>query len=152
MRYPAHLKQFLTAAFLFGVMLLSPAHAEEKASDYAPKVVMAVFTSDVARQDLLLRNIKNLRKAEPLTQVEVVAFGPGLSLLTRVEPRRGHDNELGGAIASLADQGVKFLACANTMKAQKLTTADLLPAATVVPSGIAHVISRQTDGWAYFAP
>ncbi|MDZ7647160.1 MAG: DsrE family protein [Cytophagales bacterium] len=46
-------------------------------------------------------------------------------------------------------KGVVFAACNNTMKRRKLTKADLLPTATVVPSAMIELTLKQEKGWAY---
>lgn len=136
-------------ALLFAALgiVAQPAMAAETKK---PRVVVALFTKDTARQDLLMRNLQNLRKDRPQATIEVVAFGPGLSLVTRKVD--GSDNSMSKSVAALSEAGVKFLACGNTMRAMKISKDDLLPNVGVVPSGIVHVVDRQQEGWAYFAP
>lgn len=49
----------------------------------------------------------------------------------------------------LADGDVVFAACRNTTRRQHVTAEALLPFATTVDSGVAEVVRRQDDGWAY---
>ena len=42
--------------------------------------------------------------------------------------------------------------CRNTLTARGLSEADLHPQAEVVPSGVAHLVLRQAEGWAYLRP
>jgi intracellular sulfur oxidation DsrE/DsrF family protein len=49
----------------------------------------------------------------------------------------------------LADAGVVFAACENTMKRKNLTKADLFDFATTVDAGVAEVVRRQEAGWSY---
>jgi uncharacterized protein len=77
------------------------------------------------------------------SQVEVVFYGPGLSMLTKSgaayeEPLR-----------QLSDKGVKLLACRNAMKMRNVKTEDLFPFAGQVDSGIAEIVRKQEAGWAY---
>lgn len=144
---PRRLALFLGLLFAALGFIARPALA---ADTKKPHVVVAMFTKDTARQELLMRNLQNLRKERPQATIEVVAFGPGLSLVTQKVD--GKENTLGKSVASLAEGGVKFLACANTMRAMNVKKEDLLPKVGIVPSGIVHVIDRQQEGWAYFAP
>ena len=54
--------------------------------------------------------------------------------------------------AALADQGVRFVACQNTMRERSLQAGDLLPGVGTVPSGAYEVVRRQQVGYAYFKP
>ena len=56
------------------------------------------------------------------------------------------------AVASALQQGVKIVACENTMHGQHLTPADMLPAIGYVPSGVGELLKRQQQGWAYVRP
>lgn len=127
-----------------------PAVAADAADAKRPRVVVAVFTKDASRQQLLMHNLQNIVADRPQATVEVVAFGPGLSLVTRKVD--GSDNSMSKSVAALSEAGVKFLACGHTMRAMKVSKEDLLPNVGTVPSGIVHVVDRQQEGWAYFAP
>jgi intracellular sulfur oxidation DsrE/DsrF family protein len=76
------------------------------------------------------------------TDVEVLAYGPGIGILAK-----------GAATASqmpdLEKQGVKFVACQNAMRSAKLTQADLLPGVTSVPSGVVELVRKQEAGFSY---
>jgi intracellular sulfur oxidation DsrE/DsrF family protein len=76
-------------------------------------------------------------------QVEVVFIGPGLNMLRKTNTT----DEQG--LKRLADYGVNFLACQNSMGAMKLTTEDLFPFASQVRSGVAEVVRKQEAGWSY---
>ena len=99
---------------------------------------------DPARQEAVLRNVGHLRSAlDPATAVELVVHGPGLALLRR-------DGTLADEVGAL--EGVTLVACANTMARLGLEASDLLPGVVVVPAGIAHLVHRQAEGWAYVRP
>ena len=42
-----------------------------------------------------------------------------------------------------------FAACENTMRKKKVTKEPLLPFVTTVDSGVAEVVRKQEEGWAY---
>ena len=49
----------------------------------------------------------------------------------------------------LAQAGVVFAACENTMRRQNVGKADLLPFVTTVDSGVAEIVRKQEAGWSY---
>jgi uncharacterized protein len=77
------------------------------------------------------------------SQVEVVFFGPGLSMLTKTS------TAYEAPLKQLSDKGVKLFACRNAMKVRNVKTEDLFPFAGEVDSGIAEIVRKQEAGWAY---
>jgi intracellular sulfur oxidation DsrE/DsrF family protein len=116
----------------------------QSATGKAHKVVFAVTSGDEADWNLSLGNIRNLLaglKPDPV-EVEVVAFGGGIVLVKS-------DSSVAADIAKLQADGVKFVACQNSMRARHLELKDLLPGVTPVPSGIVEVVTKQEQGWVY---
>lgn len=142
--YPLLLGLWLSALMLLAAPLAAQA---ADASAKAPRVVMQMTDGMPDKQSLLLANINNLinHYGQGKVVVEVVAFGPGLSLLYK-------DNPLGPRIRELTARGVRFKACENTMKAQGKQLSDLNPVSEPVPSGIAYLMDRQAAGWFYYRP
>jgi intracellular sulfur oxidation DsrE/DsrF family protein len=62
------------------------------------------------------------------------------------------DSTVAARIDEALAAGVKVAACENTMKAQKLAQADMLPNLTYVPAGVTQIMKRQQQGWAYIRP
>lgn len=89
-----------------------------------------------------------LRKYGDDIELVVTVIGPGLHLLAR-EPRRPIPAELRERAASLAQYGVAFHACGNTMKALGWTAEDLVDYAQVVPIGADDLMRLQERGFAY---
>ncbi|WP_334133900.1 DsrE family protein, partial [Tepidimonas sp.] len=53
----------------------------------------------------------------------------------------------------LANRGVEFRVCNNTLVARKIDAAKLLPEAKIVPSGVAEVAKLQArEGFVYLRP
>ena len=107
-------------------------------------VVFHVTSGDPTAWNQALNNAANFQAAMGADKVliEVVVNGPGINMVkadSKVEPR------VTGALAN----GVKFAACEQTMKAMKLTKADMAPGIGYVPGGIVEVVERQRDGWSY---
>ena len=111
------------------------------------KVVFQVSDSDVAKWNLTMNNIRNVQQelgADKVT-IEIVAYGPGIGLLKLESP-------VGQRIAEALDQRVQVVACENTMTAQKLTKADMLPNISYVPAGVVELMQKQQQGYAYIRP
>jgi intracellular sulfur oxidation DsrE/DsrF family protein len=114
------------------------------ASGKTHKIVFAVTSGDEADWNLSLGNIRNLLAGlkPDAVEVEVVAFGGGIVLVKS-------DSSVAADIAKLQADGVKFVACQNSMRARHLELKDLLPGVTPVPSGIVEVVTKQEQGWVY---
>jgi intracellular sulfur oxidation DsrE/DsrF family protein len=114
------------------------------------KVVVHVNFAQTTHQRVGLANIEHILKAagdEGLkAEVEVVCHGDGLRLVEKAR------TELADEVAAQANQGVRFVACQNTMRQRSLGPEDLLPGVGTVPSGAYEVVRRQQDGYAYFKP
>ena len=116
------------------------------------KVVIQVSSADPVTQKIALNNAVNLQKALGIdnVDVEIVAYGPGLSLLTQ-----GEKNKQAKRVASLAMQDITFSACGNTMKkiAKKSgKEPTLVEGVTVVPGGVIRIMELQNQGYAYIRP
>jgi intracellular sulfur oxidation DsrE/DsrF family protein len=111
------------------------------------KVVVHVNVPESGVQGAGLKNVTNILKEAPDTQVEVVCHGAGIGL---VEKARTDHAE---AVEALVKKGVKFVACENTMRQKSIKKDDLLPGVGTVPSGAVEVVRKQRKGgFAYFKP
>ena len=91
-----------------------------------------------------------LRKYGDDVEIVVSVFGPGIHLVGK-RPKRAISHDLQQRAASLADYGVAFHACGNTMKSLGWTEEDLLPFANVVPIGVDDIMLLQEKGFAYMS-
>jgi intracellular sulfur oxidation DsrE/DsrF family protein len=91
-----------------------------------------------------------LRKYGDDVEIVIGAFGPGIHLVGK-RPQRAIPHELQQRAGSLADYGVAFHACGNTMKSLGWTDEDLLPFARVVPIGVDDIMLLQERGFAYMS-
>ena len=139
------------AALLFGLSLVAaqPAFSAE-APEQGHKVVIQISSGDEATQTLALNNAVNVQThyGPENVEVEVVAYGPGLSVLT-------NKNTAATRVKSLAIQGITFSACANTMKAIEKKTGkkpELTEGVKVVPAGVGRIIELQEQGYSYIRP
>lgn len=110
-------------------------------------VVIQVSEADPAKWEMALINARNVRKAygDQNVGVEIVAYGPGLKMLR-------DDSPVASALEEAKRNGVKLLACGNTMRMTHTTRAELNRAVDVVPAGIVEIMERQQDGYAYVRP
>jgi uncharacterized protein len=91
-----------------------------------------------------------LRKYGDDIELIVTAIGPGLNLLA-LRPIRAISPEHQQRVASLAEYGVNFQACGNTMKTMNWTKKDLVAFAHVVPIGIDEIMQLQEKGFSYIS-
>jgi intracellular sulfur oxidation DsrE/DsrF family protein len=109
------------------------------------KVVLQMNTDGPDSWNQLFGNIQNIQQVfgADKIQIEVVAYGKGLSLLLKTNS--AYEERMKKAIAS----GVVLAACQNTMRLRKVTTEDLFPFSSQVDSGVAELIRKQEAGWSY---
>ena len=135
----------LLTAFLLLVMAHS-AHAAEKIH----KLVIQVSTDDVRTQNIAMNNAVNLQKAlgQDNIIIEIVAYGPGLTMLTPKSPASKR-------VPNLAMQDITFSACGNTKaKVEEKTgkPVTLVEGVQIVPAGVLRIMELQEQGYAYIRP
>jgi intracellular sulfur oxidation DsrE/DsrF family protein len=111
------------------------------------KVVFQVSDADPQKWNLALNNARNVQDDldRENVEIEIVAYGPGIGML------KG-DSPVAKRVADALHGGVKIVACENTMKAQKLVYADMLPTIGYVPAGVVELMKKQQQGYAYIRP
>jgi len=119
-------------------------------STSVPKVVYHL--SDADKVGFVLGNIDNHFKGmggADKVHIALVVHGPALLAF-----RPGHaDAQLTRHFAAVAAQGVDLGACGNTLDAQQLTVADLLPGFTRIgEGGVVRLARLQAQGYAYLRP
>ncbi len=145
MRY-ACMTGFLIATL---ALSLSPVPSQAAATPHRHRlgVVVQVSNDNPEAWDFTLLNISYIQAqlGKNRLPIEVVAFGPGIFMLTRNSVVR---ERLGKAMKN----GVRFVACEDSMQAHKLAREDMYPGITFVPLGIAEIVSKQRQGWSYLKP
>ena len=108
-----------------------------------PRAVFQVSDADPAKWNLTLANVGNAQEAlgKDAAEIEIVAFGPGIDMLRK-------DSPVAARVAEALHGGVRIVACQNTMRARKLTPADMLPEIGYVPSGVVEIMQREREGYA----
>jgi intracellular sulfur oxidation DsrE/DsrF family protein len=97
-------------------------------------------------------NIRNHLAADPKVKIVVVAHGLGIDFLLDGATNQ-MDQAFAGGVSDLANKGVEFRVCNNTLVSRKISTDKLLMEAKVVPSGVAEVATLQAkQGYVYLRP
>lgn len=132
---------------LLALLLASFSHAQESkapGSSGKHRIVFEVTMDGPEQWTAVLNNVENVRTAlGAATEIEVVAHSRGLGLLI------AKDNPLTDRMKTLANGGVVFAACENTMKKKNVTKDQLVPFAITTDSGVAEVVRKQEAGWSY---
>lgn len=137
---------FSLGAVVLATTLMST-EAQAQAAPVKNRIVFQVSDNDPAKWGLTLNNVQNVQAdlgAENVDQ-EIVVYGPGIAMLKA-------DSPLAQRIAGALKNGVKVVACETTLKAQKLTYADMLPNIGYVPAGVVELMQKQQQGYAYIRP
>jgi intracellular sulfur oxidation DsrE/DsrF family protein len=133
----------LTAA---GLLCLSAASAADPAAK-KNRIVIQVSDDDARKWNLALANAHNLQvdlgKAE--VDIEIVAYGPGIGMLK-------DDTPVANRVLDEMADGVRFVACGNTMAAQKLSPDDMVKGIEYAKAGVVRIMQRQQQGWSYLRP
>ena len=111
------------------------------------KVIFQVSDADPAKWNLALNNAKNVQQMVGADKVdaEIVVYGPGIGMLK-------FDSSVASRVEEAQKSNVTIVACENTMKAMKLTKADMLPNTSYVPAGVVELMRKQNEGYAYIRP
>ena len=114
------------------------------------KVVMQLSDSlEQAYEGLV--NIQNVLQLDPKLKFTVVGYSRAIRFLLN-----GTKTPTGalfsGMIGDLANQGVEFKACRNTLTFLKIPTSDVVLEATLVPDGVYELVRLQSLGWYYIKP
>lgn len=114
-------------------------------------VVYQLNKSEAEYHDHVLFSIgAMLRQYGDNIKIAVVAFGPGIHALLKA-PQRPVSQTVREKVASLADYGVDFYACGNTLKSLRLGERDVVAAARVVEVGASQLMELQKQGYAYIS-
>ena len=135
-------------AALAALMLLTVLPAFGQTSAATPnRVVMQVSDNDPGKWNLALNNARNLQAdlGASNVEIEIVAYGPGIGMLKA-------DSVVGNRIGDALGNGVKVVACENTMRGQKLSKSDMLGGISYVGAGVVDIMQKQQQGFAYLRP
>jgi intracellular sulfur oxidation DsrE/DsrF family protein len=137
---------------LLAARQLHAGHTETHFEDIAAhRIVYQCNKADQEyQQHILFSAGELLRKYGDDVEIVIATFGRGIHLVAE-HPQRPVPAELQQRAGSLAEYGVRFHACGNTMKSLGWTSIDLLPFARVVPIGVDDIMLLQEQGFAYMS-
>jgi intracellular sulfur oxidation DsrE/DsrF family protein len=138
---------------LMGVILLAGlagaggAFAAEPPAAPTYRVVFAVTVNDEHVWNEVFGNFRNIQRAlgPENVAIEMVVYGDGIAMLR-------DDSLVPNKVDEALEEGVKIVACENTMKAQNISRDTMLPNIGYVEAGIVELIKLQQAGWAYVRP
>jgi intracellular sulfur oxidation DsrE/DsrF family protein len=133
----------LSSMLMFSAQISADSHTKNK-------IVIQVSTDDPRTQKIALNNAVNMQKLYGIDNIdiEIVAYGPGLGLMTTKSGQASR-------VTSLAMQDITFSACGNTMKKVASKTGkmpELLEGVGQVTAGVARIMELQQQGYAYIRP
>ena len=144
----------LAAIALMSIVLASP----DLAADGKPhRIAIQIDQNDPQVMNMVLNNATNVieyyRARNEDVDIDVVAYGPGLHML------RSDTSPVQDRVKRLKDMvfpgKIQFSACNNTRQGMEKTEGHAIPIlsdATVVPSGVVHLMELQEQGWSYVRP
>ena len=144
----------LTAIALISIAATTGALAAEPRPH---RVAIQVDQNDPQVMNLALNNATNVieyyRGKNEDVDIDVVTYGPGLHML------RADTSPVQDRIKRLKDMvfpgKIQFSACNNTKQGMEKAEGhaiSLVPDATIVPSGVVHLMELQEQGWSYVRP
>jgi hypothetical protein len=148
------LKSWLTFGLLCLSLLIAGQSmaASDSSKPFAEKrIVLQISDPNPFKQTLVLNVANNLIKAyggPDKVDIEIVAFGPGLRLLFE-------ENANTGRIQALAESGVRFAACSNTINNMSKNIGKkpaLNPNSVVVSAGVVRIIELVDEGYMLIKP
>lgn len=115
------------------------------------KVVYHINDAEVA--GAALRNVQNHLDAvgDENVSVVVVTHGKGIDFLLD-DWKDSHGKSHEDTVQALANRGVKFDVCANTLKGRNIDQNKLNMNAAIVPSGVATIAELEHQGYVYIKP
>ncbi len=156
MKNPFNRRRFLQwFAAASGVGLASRSNAHHTESHFEDKSAhQIVYQLNKADHEYIAHILFSagelLRKHGDDVEIVVAVFASGIHLLGK-RPGRPIPLELQQKASSLAQYGVAFHACGNTMKSIRWTEKDLLDFAKKVPIGVEDIMLLQEKGFSYLS-
>ena len=134
------------AAIALAALLAAPV-ALAQAPAAKQRVVIQVSDADPLKWRLALNNARNIQQdlGKADTDIEIVAYGPGIGMLQA-------ESEATDGVTQAMTDGVKVVACENTMRNRKLKREDMQGGIGYVGAGVVEIMQRQREGWAYIRP
>jgi uncharacterized protein len=144
----------LAAVTALSIALITSAFAADGKTHH---IAIQIDQNDPQLMNLVLNNATNVieyyRDKQEDVEIDIVAFGPGLHML------RADTSPVQDRVKRLEDMAfpgkIQFSACDNTRKGMEKAEGHPIPIvtdATIVPSGVVHLMELQEQGWSYVRP
>lgn len=131
-------------AVVLGLLIAGAAFAQVK--------VVYHLSEGIPQASRAIGNIRNHLAADPTAKIVVVTHGLGIDFLIDGATNQ-LDQPFAGSISDLANKGVEFRVCNNTLVSRKISPEKLVMESKVVPSGVAEVARLQAkEGYVYLRP
>ena len=133
--------------FLLAALLAAAVACPALAQDKPQRLLIQISDENPKVWGLALANARNVRHdlGPDKVQLEIIVYGPAIRMLEMESDWRDR-------VTQVIDEGIRVIACENTMASMKLTRDDMLGGVEFVKTGLAHVMRRQLEGWAYARP
>ena len=119
---------------------------------FAQIKVVYHLSEGIPQASRAINNIRNHLSADPTAKIVVVTHGLGIDFLIDGATNQ-MEQPFAGGVSDLANKGVEFLVCNNTLVSRKIAADKLVMEAKVVPSGVAEVAKLQAkEGFVYLRP
>lgn len=141
-------RYILVTLLLLAVTILSPVvHAESGHPKQPYKAVFSVAEDNQHTWNEVFGNFRNIQRelGPGNIQLELVVYDQAMGMLK-------DDSLVAEKVSDALADGVKIVACINSMNAQGLKKDDMLNGIGYVQAGIVELIRLQADGWAYIRP
>lgn len=149
-------KALVLATALIGLSVSAAQAGTAKNGYNSQKVVYHVNNIHTATG--ALRNAKNHLNAVGDKNLDMIVVTHSSGAFLLVEGSMGKKNKKGkvynftDTVASLANRGVKFQICANTIRGKKINKNKVNENAEIIPSGVAQIADLQQKGYLYIKP
>ena len=151
------MRGFIRLFACVALMSMALASASPAADGKTHHIAVQVDQNDPQVMNLALNNVNAVieyyRAKNEDVDIDVVAYGPGLHML------RADTSPVQDRIKRLKDMvfpgKIVFSACNNTKQGMEKAEGhaiSILPDASVVPSGVVHLMELQERGWSYVRP
>jgi intracellular sulfur oxidation DsrE/DsrF family protein len=151
------MRGFLTGLATLALLSIAFTSPSPAADGKLHRITIQIDQNDPQIMNLVLNNATNVieyyRNRNEDVDIDIVAYGPGLHML------RADTSPVQDRIKRLKDMvppgKIQFSACNNTkqnMEKAEGHAISILPGASIVPSGVVHLMELQEQGWSYVRP
>jgi uncharacterized protein len=139
-------RSFLATTAALGLAQLPRAAAVQRPTR-PQRLLIQISDYDPRVWGLALSNARNVRNdlGPDKVQLEIVAYGPAIHMLDAESDWRDR-------VTQVLDESIRVIACENTMATVGLKRDDMLGGVDFVKTGLAHIMQRELEGWAYARP